>query len=398
VARQQPIGSHPPRAAKEPTLSIERMACIADLQAVARRRLPAFVFDYFHGGAGEDRGAIRNETALGAVLLRPKRLRGSCGGATVKLFGRPYALPLGVAPVGMGDLAWPGTDLSLARLAEREKIPYVLSTAATTSIEKIAAAAPTVSWFQLYLSRHEEISQDLMRRAWDAGMRVLVLTVDVPATARRNRQIRNQFRLPFRLSARLIWDMLSHPRWSALGALHGSPKLENYGVYAQSENFQVVGRYISETNKSGLLWDDLLWVRDLWRGTLVVKGILDPADAAKAEAAGADGIWVSNHGGRQLESAPATIRVLPGIRAAVSADIPVLFDSGVRSGEDVVKARASGADFIFCGRPFIYGAGAFGNDGIEKAFAILSAEIVCALTQVGCSSLAELDSSFIEPA
>ena len=303
-------------------MGLANAAGIADLAQLAKRRLPSFVFNYIAGGAGEGDGVIRNEAAFRRYVFKVKRLAGLAAESTVELFGRSHRQGFGVAPIGMANLAWPGADLILARMAEREKIPYVLSTAGTTSIEKIAAAAPTMAWFQLYMSRDEAITRDMVRRARDAGMRVLVLTVDVPAPSRRNRAIRDGFTLPFRFTGRVLLDLAAHPAWSLATLRAGMPRLETYAHYADSQSLQGVGRFIAQLNKHGLGWDDLAAIRAQWPGALVVKGILDPVDAVAAIRAGADGIWVSNHGGRQLESAPASLDRLGPIRAAVGDAAP----------------------------------------------------------------------------
>ena len=370
-------------------MRVANAALIADLGRMAHRRLPGFVFNYIEGGAGEDAGVARNAAAFRDIVFHVRRFAGLAEAVPVSLFGRAYSQAFGVAPIGMANLAWPGADLTLARLAQRENIPYVLSTAGTTSIERIAEAAPDVAWFQLYLSRDDRITHDLIRRAWEAGMRVLVLTVDVPLPSRRNRAIRDGFSLPFRYTGRLVADLARHPLWSLATLRAGVPTLETYARYADNPDLQVVGQFIARLNKDGFGWDDLRAVRDLWKGTLVVKGILAPEDAAESVRLGADGIWVSNHGGRQLESAPAPIDVLADVRAAVGDAVPVLVDGGIRGGEDVVKARALGADMAFSGRCFAYGVGAGGEPGARKAFEILAHETLTSLTQIGRRSITD---------
>jgi (S)-mandelate dehydrogenase len=371
-------------------------ASIGDLAAMARRRIPSFAWHYLDGGVGEDRGVRRNEDALERILFRVRHLAGGACDPAVELFGQRYAQPFGVAPVGMANLTWAGTDLALARLAQREKIPYVLSTAGTTSIEEIGKAAPDTGWFQLYLSKDNAITADMMRRAWDDGMRVLALTIDVPVGSRRNRNIRGGVALPFRFSRQVLLELATHPAWALATARSGAPKVENYVPYAHNANFAVVGKYMADLNKWGFDWDDLQRVRDGWKGHLVVKGVLDPADAASMVRLGADGIWVSNHGGRQLESSPAPIDVLADIRDAVGPAAKVLFDSGVRCGEDIVKACALGADMVFCGRGFVYGTGAGGAAGGEKAFTILADQTRRALIQIGCPSIAAASRAFLD--
>jgi (S)-mandelate dehydrogenase len=281
----------------------------------------------------------------------------------------------------------------MASLAQRENIPYVLSTMATSTIEEIGAVAPDVAWFQLYVSKNDDISADLLKRAWAVGMRVLVLTVDVPHPGRRNRSIRDQFVLPFRYTPRVVAQLATHPAWS-LSMLGHAPVLKNYASYTDTKDVQGVARFVTALNKFGLDWDDFQRARDRWKGTLVVKGVQETDDAAEMIRRGADSIWVSNHGGRQLESALATIDTLAAIKG-VAGTKPVLFDSGIRSGEDILKARALGADMTFAGRAFIYGAAAAGPAGIEAAYDILSKETAAGLGQIGCPSIAALNKSWL---
>jgi isopentenyl diphosphate isomerase/L-lactate dehydrogenase-like FMN-dependent dehydrogenase len=376
-------------------MGVSRAACIADLQKIGRTRLPGFVFNYIEGGAGEEAGVARNERALARYLFRPRRLGGGVTSTEVTLLGRTYKQPFGIPPVGMSNLAWPGTDLKFASLAQRENMPYVLSTMATTSIEKIAAAAPDVSWFQLYISKDDGITFDLLKRAWDSGMRVLALTIDTPNPGRRNRSIRDRFGLPFRYTPHVMVDLACHPGWSFATLFAGMPVLENYAHYAKTSKMQVVGRYVTQLNKWALDWNDFQRVRDLWKGKLLPKGVQDAEDATELMRRGADGIWVSNHGGRQLEAAPAAIDSLATVRAAVGPTTPVLFDSGIRCGEDILKARALGADMVFAGRAFAYAAAAGGPAGVEKAFEILSQEVVAGLGQIGCPTIAALNKSWL---
>ena len=365
-------------------------ASIADLAQLARRRVPRFAFDYVDGGAGEDAGVRRNQAAFERVLFQPRRLTGSPLPPKVTLLGRTYDQPFGIAPVGLANVTWPGTDLALAGLARRANIPYALSTFATTDIERAGAAAGEGGWFQLYVARDDVITDDLLARAWAAGFRVLVFTVDVPAPSRRNRSIRNRLDIPLRWSPQLVLDCATHPRWALATVRAGQPTLANYTKYTGSGDLNAAGRFATRWNKYGLDWSDLTRLRGRWQGGFVVKGILAPEDARLAVSHGADAVWVSNHGGRQLEAAPASLEVLPQVRAALPRSVPVLFDSGVRGGEDIVKALALGADMVLCGRAFMYGAGAGGAAGIAKAHEILSAEVAAALAQIGVASMADL--------
>ena len=376
-------------------MALQQAACIDDLAALARRRLPRFAFDFLDGAAGEEAGLRRNRSAFGTVLLKPRYGAGVDPDCSARLFGRTYRFPFGVAPVGLGNLSWPGAEATLAGIARDNDIPFVLSTVGGTAIEAAAEAAPDNCWFQLYVQRREEVSRDLLRRAREAGMRVLVVTVDIAASNTRRRDIRNRFVIPFRITAGLVADLVRHWRWSLATLAAGPPSFVNMAPYATAESGQSLAQFISSAFKTDLTWDDVRRLRDQWDGPMVVKGILAPEDALMAVQAGADGVWVSNHGGRQLDSAPATIDALPAVRAAVGPSVPVLMDSGVRSGEDMVKARLMGADFVFCGRAFYYGMAAGGRAGGERAMTLLAEDLRRTLVQIGCASFAELDRRWV---
>lgn len=375
-------------------MRVRDAACIGDLARIARRRLPPFAFDYLDGGAGEDRGVARNEARLRAVLLEQRHCVGGPVDTGVNLFGQSYAMPFGISPMGMANMLWPDTDVALARVAERERIPYVLSTAATTSIERIVEVAKEMAWFQLYYSRKIEINESLIGRAQHCGIRILVLTVDSVVPQKRNRNHRHGFDLPFRPHPRFLKDILLHPAWSFTTAISGLPNFENFRAYAgvaqQGGSILKVGRFLQSQGKRLIEWDDVARVRELWRGVLVVKGVMNAVDALRFLDMGVDGIWVSNHGGRQLEAAPATIDVLPIIRSSVPSGTPLLFDSGIRGGEDVVKACALGANMAFSGRSFGYGAAAGGAAGASKAFELLALETRYTLLQTGRPSISQV--------
>lgn len=369
---------------------LRKYACVRDLEARAKARLPAFIWSYLFGGAGENAGMRRNEDGFGAVLFRAKRLSGAVTSTEKTLFGMRYAQPFGIAPVGMCNLVWPNSDRVLASLGAEKNIPYVLSTAGSSSIEDMAKLAGDKMWFQLYISREDSITADILKRAWDAGVRVLVFTVDVPGPARRNMALRSGFTTALTWDGKLGLDLATHPSWALATLAAGSPKLGNFKPYGTS-----MSQSIGQVSRYGLTWDDFKKVRSLWKGRFVVKGVLDAEDAQRMVREGADGIWISNHGGRQLEGAPATIDTLPAIRSALGPSVPIMIDSGVRSGEDVAKALALGADFVFLGRGLMYGAAAFGAAGIRHAHDIFAAELTTALYQIGAASVDALDSSFI---
>lgn len=372
--------------------SIEAALSIDDLRALARRRVPRIAFDYVDGGVESESGVKRNCRAFDALTLVPNYLVDvSRRSGAKRLFGVDYAAPFGIAPTGLGNLIWPGADEAIARAASEAGIPFCLSTPATTSIEKIASIAPGKAWFQLYVPRDRGMMEDLMRRAAAAGVRNLLVTIDVPLPSKRERDMRNRFRLPLRPNAKMIFDALSHPAWALATLRAGAPYFANYAPYvAAGSGGGSLAAFMASQISPAITWDDLAHIRSLWAGNLILKGIMSAADAEQAISVGADGLVVSNHGGRQLDSAPATIEVLPEIVAANDKRVPILFDSGVRRGSDIAKALALGADFVLVGRATLYGAGAGGAAGVRRAIAILLDEFDRVLGQLGCVSIADL--------
>jgi len=318
----------------------EHIHSAADARRLARRHLPWMVFDYIDGAAGAETGAARNRAALDAMTLRPRILTDvSKRSLATTLFGAPAERPFGIAPMGMCNLAGAGADLMLARLAAQYKIPHGVSTVASTPLEKIIEVAQGHAWFQIYFSGDGTGTFKLVERARQAGYQTLVLTVDVPEVGRRPRELRHGFKMPFHIGPRQFLDFALHPRWSLTSLFNGKP---------QMANFAMPGYDFDRTeSRARATWETLEQMRAAWPGKLVVKGVLDPEDAVKLKDYGVDAIQVSSHGSRQLESAPAPCLMLPEIREVVGADYPLFYDSGLRSGEDALKALLQGADFVF---------------------------------------------------
>lgn len=365
---------------------------IGDLRAIARNRLPRVVFDYIDGGVEDEGGMARNRAAFERVRMVPRYLVDvAMRSQATTLFGQTYAHPIGIAPTGLANFSWPGADEALARVAGDADIPFVLSTAATTSIERAAAAAPDHFWFQLYAPLDIEVRADLLRRAEAAGAKVLMVTVDVPVSSKRERDIRNNFMLPLRPTVTMGLDALTHPGWALQMLLRGVPKLEVLAPYAgKNVGAQSLAAYVASQISQSLTWEDIKALRETWRGPLVIKGILSADDARKAARLGVDGILVSNHGGRQLDSAPAPIEMLPSIREAVGDTLVLMLDSGVRRGADIAKALALGADFVFVGRATLYGVAAAGEAGAKRALSFLTDELDRCLAQIGCPDVNDL--------
>ena len=330
-----------------------RFPTIDYLRRGSRRHAPYFAYEYSDGGAGSDKGIARNWAALDAVELVPRYgVMPSLPPCDVELFGRRYAAPVGVPPMGGPALVWPGADMFLAQAAQKARIPYVLGMVGGLTIEQAAAVAPDVLWFQLYrmAKNNHAYGFDIMRRAEEAGVHVFVMTMDVPVRTTRPREVAVGLGGgKFSPDLRMIVDMLRSPGWLRTLARNGRPKFPNLMRYA-GENADINKVIAFARNEMGgaFTWDEIARFRDKWKKPMVVKGILHPADAEKAVSLGIDGVWVSNHGGRQIEALPASIDVLPAIAAQVGSRATVLFDSGVRSGTDVVRALALGAKACFC--------------------------------------------------
>jgi L-lactate dehydrogenase (cytochrome) len=370
---------------------MDRYPAIEDLERRARRRIPHFGWEYLASGTGDESAMHRNRSAMVEVELVPQLMKGVLApDTTTELFGVEHVAPIGVAPVGMSGLIWPGADLALARSAQAGRFPHVLSTVATTAIEDVAPVAGDMGWFQLYPPRELELRDALLDRVAAAGYRTLVVTADVPAGSRRERQRKAHIRVPPKITPRLVFQSVTHPAWSLAVLRHGVPRFRTIEEYIPGGSLSAVAGFVGASLGGSLSFDYLDDVCERWGGPVVVKGILDSADARRSINCGVDAVWVSNHGGRQLEASPAAIRCLPQVADAVAGHVPVLFDSGVRSGADVARAISLGADFVFAGRPFYFGLGALGADGPAHVFEILRDGLVNVMHQTGCESLAEL--------
>ena len=373
--------------------------CIADLRDRAQKKIPHVAWEYLDCGTGDEGALARNLESMKGVTLVPRFMRGEIRpdvGTT--LFGQSYDAPFGVAPVGLCGLMWPRAERMLASTAARYSIPYCLSTMATDAPETIGPLVGDMGWFQLYPPRARELRTDLLKRAQDSGFSTLVVTTDVPAPGRRERTIRAGLRMPPRITPRFVWQALCNPGWTAHVFRAGLPRLRMMEPYAKSASMRDVVAFVEKHMGCGVSWDYLEEVRDQWHGALVLKGILHPLDAERAVAVGVDGIQVSNHGARQLDAVPASIDVLPSIVRQVNGRASIILDSGVRSGLDIARAMALGADFVMLGRAFVYGVSALGAHGADHAVEILRAELKNTMTQLGFSTLAQLQGSATEAA
>ena len=381
-------------------MSIDNAINIEDLRRRAKRRLPKIAYDFIEGGVDDEAGLARNEASFARYRLLPRYVHEAAPARlrSATLFGRSYASPFGIAPTGITGLFRPGGDLMLAEAAREADIPFIQSGASTASIEAVAKVAPDHAWYQLYQPRDLKIADDIVRRAADAGMRTLVLTVDAQGGANHERNLRNGFTQPLRMTPAIMLEALAHPAW-LLGYLrHGMPMFADWQRYAGANADAVaVADCVKTLGRGAQTWSEVEHFRRLWPGQFVLKGILHPAEALRAADAGVDGIIVSNHGGRRLDRAAEPVAVFPLIRAAVGDRMTLMLDSGIRRGSDIVTAFCLGAQFCFVGRATLYGVAAGGLPGARRAIAILRNEIDLVMAQLGCSAPAQLGAEFLLP-
>ncbi|MCZ4352329.1 alpha-hydroxy acid oxidase [Roseovarius aestuarii] len=362
---------------------------ISDLKSRARRRLPRFVWEYLDAGTGAEHARNAQAQAFRDVDLMPSVLHGEFTPDTsVSLFGDTLPLPFGIGPVGMSGLIWPDAERHLARAAAEAGLPYTLSTVASQTPDTIGPLAGDHAWFQMYPPRNPEIRTDMLNRARNAGFKVLVLTVDVPVASRRERQARSGLTQPPRLTPRLMAQVAIRPAWARGMARMGLPRMRLIDEYAGETSGLPSAAHAGYLLRTAPDWDYLHWLRDAWDGPMVVKGVLDPAVAPRLENAGIDAIWVSNHGGRQFDAAPAPITMLPGLRAATS--LPLIMDGGITGGLDILRAIAQGADFVMMARPWHYALAALGPRGLPHLVDMLRLDLLSNMGQLGTRSLPDV--------
>ncbi|MEJ6398410.1 alpha-hydroxy acid oxidase [Yoonia sp. 208BN28-4] len=376
-------------------MSHARFPAISDLKFAARKRIPHFVWEYLDSGTGSEATLQRNRAKLDEVLLQPSILHGEfTPDLTTTFLGRDYPLPIGIAPVGMSGLIWPDAEKMLARTAAAEGVPYTISTVATQTPQDVADHHGGQGWFQIYPPRDPAIRADMLKRAKDAGLHTLVLTVDVPVASRRERQTRGGLQQPPKLTPRLAMQAAQCPAWLAGIRKTGMPRMKLMDSYATQKTALPSNQHVGYLLRTSPDWSYVDALRSEWDGPLIIKGVLDSRDAPKLKDAGADALWISNHAGRQFDAAPATIEVLPAIRAAT--DLPLIMDSGIAGGLDVLRALALGADFIMLGRAFHYGLGAMGEAGAAHVVDIIRQDMIANMGQLGARTLTDLPARLIK--
>ena len=375
---------------------VNRYPSVDYLHKEARKRLPKFSYDYVDGGSGAGIGLKRNRKALDAVTLTPRYITDwKTVEMGVELFGEKYSRPFGIAPMGLASLQYPRAELEFARAGRKVNIPTSLSTACTVDIEDFGALAGDNGWFQLYPPKSQEINDDLIDRAHNSGFKALMVTVDVPARGWRPRDMYNGLALPPRITLESLFNSAIRPRWSLNTLINGIPHFKTLGRYSNNKSMRGMAEFVGEQLGQMVTTDRLKRIRDHWKGPLIIKGVMHPDDAKQATKLGYDGILVSNHGGRQMDASPAPVEVLPDIIEAVGGKVTVMVDSGFSSGLDIVRGLALGAQFVFCGRAFMWGLSALGEKGVDHVVDLLTDEITLALTQIGCPDIAKLNATWL---
>ncbi|WP_438765285.1 FMN-dependent L-lactate dehydrogenase LldD [Kushneria sp. TE3] len=370
-----------------------------DYRAAAKRRLPPFLFHYIDGGAYAEYTMRRNVDDLGSVALRQRVLRNMSElSLETELFGERLAMPVALAPVGLCGMYARRGEVQAANAAADKGIPFTLSTVSVCPIEEVTAELDRPMWFQLYVLKDRGFMKNALERAWAAGVRTLIFTVDMPTPGARYRDAHSGMSGE-RAALRRMWQAVTHPFWAWDVGLHGRPHdLGNISAYrGYPTGLEDYMGWLSKNFDPSISWQDLEWIRDFWQGTMVIKGILDADDARDAVRFGADGIVVSNHGGRQLDGVLSSARAMPEIASAVKGDLKILADSGIRTGLDVVRMIALGADAVLLGRAYIYALATHGRAGVVNLLELIDKEMRVAMTLTGASSISEITSDVLVP-
>ena len=362
---------------------------IADLRLLAKKRLPQTVFEFIDGGAEDEITLRDNRAAFERIKITPRILNDvSVPDTRTSLLGKEVKAPIVIAPMGSCMLAWPNADIAIARAAAAHGLPYTLSTMSNTAMETMADAVQGELWFQLYVLKDRSFNEQLVERAWAAGYSALVVTVDLQAGGKRERDLKNGISIPLQISLKQVISGMTHPGWAWQMLRHGSPQFQNVKGYMGQQNADLtIAAKVGQSLDAAFSWEDLSRLRDKWKGKLLVKGVEHPLDAARLVTLGVDSVWISNHGGRQLDGALATADALPAIAKALAGKVDVIIDSGVRRGVDILKARALGAQAVAVGRAVLFGAAVAGEAGARHALQILVDELQLSMKLSGVASV-----------
>ena len=370
---------------------------VSDLRKRAKFKMPKFAFDYLDGGCNDDINLNKNRTDIQKIELMPNYLSDFDESLMkTELFGHTYDAPFGIAPIGLQGLMWPNSPEILAKAAMEHNIPFILSTVTTSSIETIAEITEGKSWFQLYHPADEKIKNDLLDRAENAGMSVLVILADVPTFGFRPRDIKNGLSMPPKMNLNNIIEVIKNPEWTLKTLLYGKPAFKTMMPYIpKGLNFQKLGEFMDITFSGRLNEERIASIRSKWKGTLIIKGIVGEQDAEKAIRLGADGLIISNHGGRQLDAGQSSIVSMTDLAKKYKNKIKIMIDSGLQSGSDIARAMASGAEFTFMGRSFMYGVGALGNEGGNHTISLIKKELLQVMEQICCEKTSDFKNHLI---
>ena len=370
---------------------------VSDLRKRAKFKMPKFAFDYLDGGCNDDINLNKNRTDIQKIELMPNYLSDFDESLMkTELFGHTYDAPFGIAPIGLQGLMWPNSPEILAKAAMEHNIPFILSTVTTSSIETIAEITEGKSWFQLYHPADEKIKNDLLDRAENAGMSVLVILADVPTFGFRPRDIKNGLSMPPKMNLNNIIEVIKNPEWTLKTLLYGKPAFKTMMPYIpKGLNLQKLGEFMNITFSGRLNEERIASIRSKWKGTLIIKGIVGEQDAEKAIRLGADGLIISNHGGRQLDAGQSSIVSMTDLVKKYKNKIKIMIDSGLQSGPDIARAMASGAEFTFMGRSFMYGVGALGNEGGNHTISLIKKELLQVMEQICCEKTSDFKNHLI---
>lgn len=370
---------------------------VKDLRKRAKFKMPKFAFDYLDGGCNDDINLNKNRTDIQKIELMPNYLSDYDKSLMkTELFGHTYDAPFGIAPIGLQGLMWPNSPEILAKAAMEHNIPFILSTVTTSSIETIAEITEGKSWFQLYHPADEKIKNDLLDRAENAGISVLVILADVPTFGFRPKDIKNGLSMPPKINLNNIIEVIKNPEWTLKTLLYGKPAFKTMMPYIpKGLNLQKLGEFMDITFSGRLNEERIASIRSHWKGTLIIKGIVSEQDAEKAIRLGADGLIISNHGGRQLDAGQSSIVPMTNLAKKYKSKIKIMVDSGLQSGPDIARAMASGAEFTFMGRSFMYGVGALGNEGGNHTISLIKKELLQVMEQLCCEKTSDFKNHLI---